>query len=291
MTNHNRKLYPSTGAMVGHSNGFDYRRALREYVRLREEGFIDGLELMMLRFYYDKIPTVAAAVNESRLADSASVIHCEKDVGTLLSDAGVLRAEGKTADEENLWKTALDLFRLNCDMAEKTDLHRMVLHLWGGISSDANLAYNAEKLPVLAKTAAESGVRLLIENIPSNHADPHTNWRKLIEWGLPDNVGLIYDTRFGKLHDQMEETLSDPVILPHLEHVHISDFAGTYREFAKLRPILHPGEGSVDFDGLARLLDGMGYAGTVTLESPVMMGEDYDMAKLEKTLRYLRELL
>lgn len=291
MTNHKRKLYPSTGAMVGYSNGYDYRRALREYVRLRGEGFIDGVELMMLRFYYDKIDTVANALNETGLVDPTSVIHCEKDVGTMLSDAGVCRAEGKVAEEEDLWKTALDLFRLNCEMAEKTDLHRMVLHLWGGISSDANLDYNAEKLPILAKTAAESGVRLLIENIPSNHADPHTNWRRLIERGLPDNVGLIYDSRFGKLHDQMEETLSDPAVQSRLEHVHISDFAGTYREFAKLRPILHPGEGSVDFDGLARLLDGMGYAGTVTLESPVMVGEDYDIAKLEKTLRYLRELL
>ncbi len=291
MTNHNRKLYPSTGAMVGHSNGFDYRRALREYVRLREEGFIDGLELMMLRFYYDKIDVVADAVNASGLADPASVIHCEKDVGTLLSDAGVCLAEGKGDEADALWKTASDLFRLNCDMAEKTGLRRMVLHLWGGISSDAHLDYNAEKLPVLAKTAADSGVCLLIENIPSNHADPHTNWRRLIDRGLPENVGLIYDTRFGKLHDQMTETLSDETIIPHLEHVHISDFAGTYREFAKLRPILHPGEGSVDFAGLARLLDGMGYAGTVTLESPVMLGEEYDIVKLEKTLRYLRELL
>ncbi len=291
MTNHNRKLYPSTGAMVGHSNGFDYRRAIREYVRLREESLIDGVELMMLRFYYDKISTVADAVNQSNLVDATSVIHCEKDVGTLLSDAGVCRAAGKTDESENLWKTASDLFRLNCEMAERTGLRRMVLHLWGGISSDANLEYNAEKLPTLAKTAADSGVRLLIENIPSNHADPYTNWKRLIAWGLPENVGLIYDTRFGKLHDQMRETLSDGEVAARLEHVHISDFAGTYRDFAKLRPILHPGEGSVDFDGLARLLDGMGYAGTVTLESPVMQGEEYDIAKLERTLRYLRELL
>lgn len=289
MTNRNRALFPSTGAMVGHRNGFDYRRALREYVRLREAGLCDGVELMMLQFYYDKLETVADAVNASGLVSPASVIHCEKEVGTMISDAGVLAADGKTGEAEALWEQAYALYRENCRMAEMTGLHRMVLHLWGGRSSDSHVDYNASKLALLSETAAASGIRLLIENIPSSTGDPLSNWQSLFP--LPENTALIFDTRFGKLHEQIPETLTDPMVTPYIEHVHISDFGGTYRDFSALRPILHPGEGTIDFEGIAELLNGRDYAGTVTLESPVMLdGGEYDIAKLERTLTYLNQI-
>ena len=289
MTNRNRALFPSTGAMVGHRNGFDYRRALREYVRLREAGLCDGVELMMLQFYYDKLETVADAVNASGLVSPSSVIHCEKEVGTMISDAGVLAADGKTGEAEALWEQAYALYRENCRMAEMTGLHRMVLHLWGGRSSDSHVDYNASKLALLSETAAASGIRLLIENIPSSTGDPLSNWRSLFP--LPENTALIFDTRFGKLHEQIPETLTDPMVTPCIEHVHISDFGGTYRDFSALRPILHPGEGTIDFEGIAEFLNGRGYAGTVTLESPVMLdGGEYDIAKLERTLTYLNQI-
>lgn len=276
--------------MVGHRNGYDYRRALREFVRLRENGLCDGVELMMLQFYYDKLETVAEAVNASGMVDPTSVIHCEKEIGTMMSDAGVLHADGKNDEAEALYREAYALYRKNCRMAEMTGLHRMVLHLWGGRSSDGHVDYNASKLAELAETAVEYGVRLLIENVPSNHDDPHSNWLRLLP--LPENTAFIFDTRFGKLHEQTAETLTDPRITPHIEHIHISDFAGTYRDFTKLRPVLHPGEGSVDFDEVSRLLDGMDYTGTVTLESPVMLdGGEYDIPKLEKTLSYLINIL
>lgn len=291
MTNKKRKLYPSTGTMVSHHNGYDYRRALREFVRLREHGFCDGVELMMLQFYYDKLETVADTVNSSGMVDPTSVIHCEKEVGTMISDAGVLASDGRSDDADALYRQAYALFRENCRMAEMTDLHRMVLHLWGGRSSDGHVDYNASKLCELAETAAEYGVRLLVENVPSNHDDPLSNWLRLLNLPFPENTAFIFDTRFGKLHDQTRETLTNPKIVPHVEHIHISDFAGTYRDFSKLRPVLHPGEGSVDFAEVARLLDAMNYGSTITLESPVMVGDSYDIPKLERTLRYLNELL
>jgi sugar phosphate isomerase/epimerase len=290
MTNHNRALFPSTGAMVGYRNGYDYRRALREFVRLRNAGLCDGVELMMLQFYYDKLETVADAVNASGLVSTSSVIHCEKEVGTMISDAGVLHADGKTDEADALWQNAFALYRENCRMAEMTGLSRMVLHLWGGRASDAHIDYNASKLALLSETAAASGVRLLIENIPSSTGDPLSNWRSLFP--LPANTALIFDTRFGKLHEQIPETLTDPLAAPCIEHVHISDFGGTYRDFSALRPILHPGEGTIDFAQIAELLNGRNYSGTVTLESPVMLdGGEYDIAKLERTLNYLKEIL
>ena len=72
MTNHNRALFPSTGAMVGYRNGYDYRRALREFVRFRNTGLCDGVELMMLQFYYDKLETVAFPLLPSSTAKRRS---------------------------------------------------------------------------------------------------------------------------------------------------------------------------------------------------------------------------
>jgi len=282
-----RELYTSTGTLVGHSNGFDYRRALREIYGLAERGFTDGLELMMLKFYYDKIDDVANAVMQSGVR--AATIHCEKDVGTMISDAGILDYDGKNDEAEALYHQAEDLFRANCVMAEKLEIPRMVLHLWGGLSSDSHIEYNISKISALNRIAASHGTRILCENIPSNHADPCTNWKKL----LPhlENAGLIFDTRFGKLHEQTREILTDDTLTAKIEHIHISDFGGTYRDFRALRPILHPGEGTIDFAEVTDLLNGFSYTGTVTLESPVMEGEALNIPKIEKTLKYLRENL
>lgn len=282
-----RELYTSTGTLVGHSNGFNYRRALAEIAGLVGRGFTDGLELMMLKFYYDKIDDVAGAVRASGV--KPAVIHCEKDVGTMISDAGILFHDGRTDEAEALYRDAEELFRQNCIMAEKLEISRMVLHLWGGLSSDRNIEYNISKMSRLNDIAAAHGTRILCENIPSNHADPRSNWHKLLPY--LGNAGLIFDTRFGKLHEQTREILTDDALTGKIEHVHISDFGGTYRDFRALRPILHPGEGTIDFGEAADLLDGFGYTGTITLESPVMEGEALNIPKIEKTLAYLREIM
>lgn len=285
LTERGRKLYVSTGTLVGHTNGFDYRRALEEIRKLEEKELCGGLELMMLRFYYDKIDEVAGAVRDSGC--NPATIHCEKDVGTLISDAGVLDSEGKRDEADAKYAEALKLFRLNCIAAEKLHIERMVLHLWGGISSDRHIAYNISKMVELNAIAAEHGVRILCENIPSNLTDPMHNWKTLLPY--LGHAGLIFDTRFGKLHEQTAEILTDKTLTDRIEHIHISDFAGTYRDFAALRPILHPGEGTIDFSEVASLLDGFGYSGSITLESPVMVGTGLDIPKLERTLVYLKE--
>ncbi len=280
------RLFVSTGTMVARENGYDYIRALGEIKRLENQGLCDGLELMMLKFYYDKRDAVVSAIRDFGV--NAAVIHCEKDIGTMLSDAGGLLERGETHEAEAMLHDTKELFRYNCTFAEQLHIKRMVLHLWGGFSSDSHIEHNIENYCVLREIAAEYGVRLLVENIPSRIYDPRSNWKKLLPH-LGDG-GLIFDTRFGMLHRQIEGILRDSALTERIEHVHISDFAGTYRQFKALRPILHPGEGSVDFKKTAELLKKAGYNGTVTLESPVVDGEDLDMAKLAATLAYIREI-
>ncbi len=280
-------LFISTGTMVGRSNGYDYRRALSEIYRLCEKNLGDGLELMMLRFYYDKTEALAEAVKSSGVP--AHIIHCEKEIGTMLSNAAALYSDGKYADSETLYMSAVSLFRVNCEVGASLGIDRMVLHLWGGINSDRYIEYNISKLGELEKISEKYGIRLLIENIPSNCHDPRSNWKKL----LPQlgRAGLIFDTRFGKLHEQSADILRDCELTEKIEHIHVSDFGGAYREFAALRPILHPGEGRIDFTEIFSLLLEIKYSGSVTLESPVMEEDKLNISKIEKTLFLLRENL
>ena len=283
----NRPLYVSTGALVGRVNGYDLRGGLDIIAGLYGRGICRGLELMMLTAYYERADEVISLIRDCGVP--TPVIHCEKDVGTLLSDAGTLYAAGKPGEGDEKREEALRLFRLNCAFGESLSVPRMVLHLWGGYASDHHVDYNCAMLPELSRIAAEHGIRLLIENVPSSRYDPLSNWKRLLP-SLGDG-GLIFDTRFGQLHNQIRETLTDPEIAPRIEHVHISDFGGGYRDFSALRPILHPGEGTVDFPLVASLLDAMDYRGGITLESPVMGECGRDTDKLERTLRYLADLL
>ena len=283
----NRPLYVSTGALVGRVNGYDLRGGLDIIADLYDQGICRGLELMMLTAYYSRADEVLSLVRGCGVP--TPVIHCEKDVGTLLSDAGTLYAAGKSGEADGKRDEALRLFRLNCIFGGALSIPRMVLHLWGGYASDHHVDYNISELPELSRIASEHGIRLLIENVPSSRYDPLSNWRRLLP-SLEDG-GLIFDTRFGQLHNQIRETLTDPEIAPRIEHVHISDFGGGYRDFSALRPILHPGEGTVDFPQAASLLDAMDYRGGITLESPVMGESGRDTDKLERTLRYLADLL
>ena len=61
MTSHNRALFPSTGAMVGYRNGYDYRRALRRHFSSRRF----YLTPQGLVFFYQ--PGCAAPANQGPL--------------------------------------------------------------------------------------------------------------------------------------------------------------------------------------------------------------------------------
>lgn len=282
-----RTLLASTGTIVGRANGYNVHLVTDILPPLMEAGLIVGGELMMLNSYYDRMEAVAAEWRRAGIV--FPLIHCEKDVGAFLSDAGALRNAGDHPAAKAEIDRALSLFRMNCEMGAMVGASRMVLHLWGGRNSDGYLNTNIEVLPELLSILRPYGIRLLIENVPSALADPLTNWHRLTDY-FPE-VGLVFDTRFGNVHRQIPETFADPVILPHIEHIHVSDHIGEKKDFASLRPILHPGEGMIDFAAFTRLLDGAGYCGTVTLESPVIREGGADGEKLAHTIRHLHTFL
>ena len=277
-------LYCSTGAIIGRVNGYDYRHILRVMPALCERVPLDGLELMMLPAYLDKLPEMAREFSAAGLR--FPIIHADKEVGTMLS-TGAAQGDAGLA----LCGQALRLWEQNCEMGARIGARQIVLHLWGGLDSDAHLAGNLGYLERLRGRALGFGLEVLIENVPCTTADPMTNLAA-IHAAFPDQR-FVFDTRFASFHLQLDSLTTTPWLIgDRLAHVHISDLRdGAQRDFSRLRPILHPGEGSIDFPALLGDLTAHGYRGTVTLESPVMSEAGIDVAKLGASLAMLRELL
>ena len=274
------------GSLVERRNGFDIDEVVRTVPRLMDEGMIDGAEFMFIKAYYSNAKEIARRlVSEGCLFPT---FHTDKDIGAVLSDAGTAKRSGDKSDAAKLRQKALDMFRYNCETASEAGSSRLVLHLWGGLNSDIAIDFNASALPELIDISDRSGLRIMVENVPSVDTDPLTNWHKIKEhFG---KVGLVFDTRFATCHENARETLTDGDVTPFIEHVHISDYRGGHKEFSCLRPVFHPGEGKADFDYIFSRLKEMEYEGTFTLESPGIIddGPAIDVDNLRRSLSFIK---
>lgn len=266
-----RGVFCSTGTMVGRINGFNYSLISKNFPSLFEKGLISGGEFIVLSAYYDNIKNVCKEVKNTGVP--FDVLHCDKDIGIMFSE-----------HDDKITEKALTLLKRNCEVASELGCTRMVFHLWGAPKSDSAIEYNISLIPRVLEITDDAKIRLMIENIPCTNASGLENWRKLYKY-LP-RLSFIFDTRFGAFHDETEKILDEP-IWEHINHMHISDYGAAPRDFSKIRPILHPGEGKIDFDHIFSRLAKSGYEGTFTLESPVMTPYETDIPKLEKSLSYL----
>ncbi len=273
MTHRKNEVYCSTGAVIGRATGFDHSVIRRSLPRICAEVGLDGIEHVITPFFYNGVDEKLRIITDSGLR--CAVIHADKQIGVLLSRGG----------EENA-REAMRLWRVNCEINRALGCGRTVLHLWGSTDSDTNFSYNASFMDEILSVADKFGVKTLIENIPCVALDPLSRWRQLEKY----DCGFIFDVRFGQLHGQNAEILaSDYMKSGRISHMHISDFGGGFREFSKIRPILHPNEGTVDFPALFAGLKRAGYGGSFTLESPVMSEAGLDLEKLTRTLYWLTE--
>ena len=250
----NNKLYCSSGAVVSPLNGWDETLLYRCCPHIEA----DGIELMMVKPYYQKVKELLYAIERSGL--SFPILHVEKDIGIYMA----------SEDDEDV-KEGLELFRLNCDIASRIGAERAVFHLWSGAVSDTCLHNNLSRLDMLYECAERAGVTLLIENVPCVKNDPITNFRAVAE--KRKNAEFVYDMRFGGFHSQNEAFLESPLLCgigdrgERISHVHVSGYKGPHGDFSSLRPILHLDMGIVDYNALLPVLFSK-YGGSVTNESP-----------------------
>ena len=263
------KIYCSTGCLLSRANGRDWRLLEKWFDKID----CDGFELLFLDTFDDQLEEIAAGILKTGMRVPA--VHLDKDIGTLISDGNA--------------EKAFDMFCRECETAAKLGAGIAVLHLWGGFTSDSR--FEDRNFPFCEKllSAAEKyGITIAAENVPCSSADPLKHW-SVLKSNYPQ-LKYIFDTRFAALHGQLYDfASSDMVNDGSVIHMHISDFTGPQMSFRALRPILHPGEGIIDFQRFFSLLSGR-YKGSVTLESPVIASDgSVDLKKLNRTLKYIRD--
>lgn len=270
------KILCSTGAITGKRNNYDY--TLLE--TLAEQLECDGFELMIDRDWYEKRETLKAYLKEK--AFYIPVVHCEKEIGELISKGG----------EDNL-KKAYDEFELDCDIAKTVGAERLVLHLWGGMASDANFQRNIDAYPYLNQKAKGYGLKLMIENVVCNMENPMKHLCELRQ--IYPDISFVFDTKMAAFHGQLECLYEQEYEWlwkeNYIQHYHINDYAGGYMDWPNLRT-LPVGKGNLDFDRFFEFVTKTDYLGFFTTEGNAQLGDGcVDIEVLNQQFRKIRELL
>lgn len=260
----------STGTIVGRANGFDHRLI----IGYKDAIEADGFELMMLKAFYGRLPEIAGELN--RAGVPIRTIHFEKDITALLGLGG---------EEER--REGLRLFTDNVDMGRAVGAEKSVFHLWDGRFSRERVESGIALLETLYEICDKRGVELLVENVPCK-TSPYLLVSEIAQ--RYPNARFTFDTRHTSFMNEIDTFLESPLWQKRIGHLHISDYSGETAPgmWGVTRPILHPGEGLIDFDALFAKMPPY-HGGTVTLESPVMLPDgSHDIPKLNRTLAFLR---
>lgn len=270
------KILCSTGAITGKANGYDYR--LLE--PLSKKLMCDGFELMMDSIWYDDIDALKSYLKQINLY--IPVVHCEKDIGEMISKGG-----------ESELENAYRIFAIDCDVANAIGAKKLVLHLWGGRASDSKFQNNIDAYPYLSKIAQQYGLELLIENVVCNVENPMKHLLELKQ--IYPDIRFVFDTKMAAFHEQLE-LLYEPEYewlwkQGYIQHYHINDYAGGYMDWCNLRT-LPVGRGKLNFYQFFDFIKETGYSGDFTTEGNAV-GSDgtVDVDMLNEQFRRISEYI
>lgn len=270
------KILCSTGAITGRSNGYNYKLL----GPLSKELNCDGFELMIDDEWYEEIEEVKRYIKALNLY--IPVVHCAKDIGELISKGG----EAELAD-------AYRMFETDCDVAKYVGAGKLVLHLWGGRTSDSNFQSNIREYQKLNEIAQSHGLDLLVENVVCNVENPMKHLCELRE--IYPDIHFVFDTKMAAFHEQLEllyEAENDWLWKEdHIRHYHVNDYGGGYMDWANLRT-LPIGKGHVDFECFFAFIKKIEYTGDFTVEATAFDSEGaVDVEMLNGQFQRIRELM
>ena len=263
-------LYCSTGVFTGRVNGRNPRLAADYAAQLD----CDGLEVMVYEGWYGRLKKIAALYRERGLC--CPVVHADKRIGDFVS-----------APSPESWEEAHRRFEENCRFAKAINASILVCHIWGIPESDGHLPCIIERCGRLLTIADRYGLQLAAENCVCVHGSP---LRHMVELAARyPSVGFTLDTRPAQFHRELPDFFRSRLFTDgYIRHIHIGDYAGGYKEWERLYPIPHPGEGEVDFPAFFSALRKSGYDGGVTLESPCIQPDRVDTKAIRRDLEWIR---
>ena len=271
------KILCSTGTIIGRANNFDYT-LIKDYAD-KING--DGFEFMMEPFWNDEdnVNNILSCLVPLNL--NFETVHMDKYIGDMIS-------KNETGDIDE----ALRIFELNCKAASKLGAKLLVLHLWGGQPSDKHIDVNIKTCADLLELAGKYNLILTVENVVCNTYNSLVHMKKLYET-YGKNIKFTFDVRHAEFHKIVKETCEADFLWENdlIPHFHIADYRGEYMDWTKLRPVLPPGEGDIDFDYLSGFLKKIGYSGSFTLEASGAMSETgFNFEKLNGRLDFIYRL-
>jgi len=269
------KILCSTGAFTGRSNGYNYR-LLEPLSKVLQ---CDGFELMVDDEWYEEIEKVKHYIKNLNL--HIPVVHCSKDIGELISKGG----------EEEL-VAAYRMFEIDCGVAEYIGAGKLVLHLWGGRTSDSNFGSNIRAYRQMNEVAKSHGLTLMVENVVCNVENPMKHLCELRE--IYPDIRYVFDTKMAAFHEQLDllyATEHDWLFKEnHILHYHVNDYGGGYMDWANLWT-LPIGKGHVDFEKFFFFVKKTGYQGDFTVEATAFdENGEVDVEMLNEQFRKIREL-
>ena len=270
----NFDVYCATGTFTGRKNGRDHRLALT----YGDQIHCDGYEVMVFEDWYDHLDTI---IQDYRSHDIRSpVVHADKRVGDLICGDSTTSAA---------FAEAVELWKVNCHFAAAIGARRVVTHPWGYPGSDSYLELVYERCGRLLDIAKTYGVDMVAENVICTHGSPIAHIEELV--GIYPDMGVTIDTRHMQFHAELVKTCASPVWRSgNVRHIHISDYAGGYKDWDRLRVLPGPGEGDVDYRVFFQHLHDIAYEGTMTMESPSIPQEQgVDVERLNDRLAFIRD--
>jgi len=243
------KILCSTGTFIGRLNNFDYK-LIKDY---SSKINCDGFEMMVEPFWNSS--EQLREITDCVTGLNFETLHADKSIGDLIS-----RNEPDDLNE------ALRRFNLNCEAASKIGAKLVVLHLWGGMASDKNINFNIKVFEDLLRIAGKYSLTITVENVVCNTRNPFEHLCALYKiYG--DDAKFIIDVRHAQFHKNLKEICDAEYLWKNVLHTHIADYKGDYMDWAKLRPVLRPGVGDVDFKYFFGFLQKIKYKGSFALEA------------------------
>lgn len=266
-------VYVSNGAILTRYNGRDYH-LIAKYMPLLNA---DGMEFLMYFCWADEVDEVRRVLKGLKLY--IPVMHLDKNIGEALSEHG---AEGR--DE------AFRLLKRDLDTACLIGAKKLVLHLWNGPCSDRNFDPSLEMYGDMAALAEKRGLCLTVENVTCRENLSLDHLAALAK--KYPFARFTYDTKMAHLHGENALLATDKYRFllseGYISHLHVNDSVFPTPGMDRL-PIMHIGDGKVDFDAFFALVHACNYAGTATVESTsVNTDGSVDVDKLNRSLARVR---
>jgi len=269
-------VYASNGTFITRWNGRDYKL----YSKYAPMLHADGFEFLMYNVWSDDVENLRKYLVSTGL--SFPVTHMDKEIGETLATYGL---EGR--------EEAMRLFERDVITACEIGSTKLVMHLWNGLNSDSRFDETLCLYPEMHDMAEKRGLILATENVTcrDNLALDHLNAVS----ALCPGARFTYDTKMAFLHSENALLGTEKYInllkSGAITHLHMND-SRRGEPGSNRSPILHIGEGVIDFDPVFALLKREKYDGTATVESTSVLQDGSVLVdKLNRSLDTVRARL